>query len=285
MIRFFQKIKKSTTSFLKSFHFALVLYRNLSIIKFHVVNLFTGKNRTVIHKNLLFKFYAPNTIAMWRYTTLSSKEPETIEWIDNIPKNSFFWDVGANVGIYSIYAAKKSKCKVWAFEPSVFNLELLARNIFLNKLIDKITIVPIPITYKSGENCLRFTSTEWGGALSVFGESYGWDGKKIRQVFNSKTIGISMSDAIRFFKIPNPDYIKIDVDGIEHLVLMGGQDVLKQTKSVLIEINDAFEEQSKKCKKLLTDAGLRLLEKKQSKLIKKSSSKFIHTFNQIWIRP
>lgn len=285
MTQSYKKTMKDTLFFFKSFHFATSLFRNLLIFKFYFVNLLKGKNKTVIHNDLSFKFYAPNPITMWRYDTFSSKEPETLEWIDKIPNNSTFWDIGANVGMYSIYAAKKSKCKVWAFEPSVFNLELLARNIFLNKLTKDICIVPLPITYKTGENYMRFTSTEWGGALSVFGESYGWDGKKIRNIFDSNTVGISMSDAINLFKIPIPDYIKIDVDGIEHLILIGGQDVLKQTKSVLIEVNDAFYEQSKKCKKLLTKAGLKLSEKRQSELVSKSSGKFIHTFNQIWVRP
>jgi len=72
----------------------------------------------------------------------ATKEPETLEWIDRIPEKSVLWDIGANVGLYSCYAAKARGCRVFAFEPSVFNLEILARNIFLNQLTDQITIVP-----------------------------------------------------------------------------------------------------------------------------------------------
>ena len=59
----------------------------------------------------------------------------------------------------------------FAFEPSVFNLELLARNIFGNDLVRQITIVPLPLSDTLAVNTLNMTSTEWGGALSSFGQS------------------------------------------------------------------------------------------------------------------
>ena len=70
-----------------------------------------------------------------RANTFSSKEPETLEWIDSMQKKSILWDVGANVGTYSCYAAKKMELQVFAFEPSVFNLSLLAQNIYMNNLV------------------------------------------------------------------------------------------------------------------------------------------------------
>jgi len=63
-----------------------------------------------------------------RYITgllrIIAKEPDTLMWIDKIPEHSVFWDVGANVGLYSCYAAKARNCIVFAFEPSVFNLRV-----------------------------------------------------------------------------------------------------------------------------------------------------------------
>jgi FkbM family methyltransferase len=57
-----------------------------------------------------------------------------------MPRGSVLWDIGANVGLYSCYAVKARDCRVFAFEPSVFNLELLARNIFLNGIADQATM-------------------------------------------------------------------------------------------------------------------------------------------------
>ena len=60
-----------------------------------------------------------------------------------------YFGIFANIGLYSCYAAKKNKCNVYAFEPSVFNIELLARNIYINNLSDKIRIISLPLTEKN----------------------------------------------------------------------------------------------------------------------------------------
>ena len=93
-------------------------------------------------------------------------------------------DVGANFGYHTLFFSRETKGKVFAFEPSVFNLELLARNIYLNQLTADIAIVPVALSHDLGISMLNMTSTEWGGALSTFGQDYGWDGKQIKQVFN-----------------------------------------------------------------------------------------------------
>ena len=184
-----------------------------------------------------------------------------------------------------MYAAKKRSCRVWAFEPSVFNLELLARNIVLNGLTDLICIVPLALSDQLGANRLRMTSTDWGGALSTFGQGFGWDGKEIRQVFEFQTLGLSMEDAIKRLAVPQPDYIKMDVDGIEHLILKGGSGVLQNIKGILIEVNDDFNEQADQCLSLLTEAGMVLKEKRHSDVIAASTSGFQNSYNQIWTRP
>ena len=95
------------------------------------------RTMSVRHQGMDLAFVIPNDISRFRVNTFSTKEPETLEWIDEVPKGSVLWDIGANIGLYTCYAAKGRECRVFAFEPSVFNLELLARNIFLNGLTKK----------------------------------------------------------------------------------------------------------------------------------------------------
>ena len=61
--------------------------------------------------NKIISFFCPNELTKWRIKTLYDKEPETLEWIDNFKQNKeiIFWDIGANIGLYSIYAAVKFK--------------------------------------------------------------------------------------------------------------------------------------------------------------------------------
>ncbi len=90
------------------------------------------QKRNINYKNIKLTFYSPNRLNKFRIDTFASKEPETLGWIEKFNQNSIFWDIGANIGIYSCYAAKLKNCNVYAFEPSVFNLEILTKNIFLN---------------------------------------------------------------------------------------------------------------------------------------------------------
>lgn len=238
--------------------------------------------RTVEHRRVSLTFAVPNELALARAVTFSSKEPETLEWIESIPQGATLWDIGANVGLYTCYAAKARGCRVLAFEPSVFNLELLARNIFLNGLMDKIVIIPLPLSESLGVSRLNMTSTDWGGAMSTFGEAYGHDGRAMRKIFEFPTVGLSMVDAASLLKIPQPDYIKMDVDGIEHLILKGGGAVLRGVKGVLIEINDEFAAQAGGAAECLRQAGFVLKEKKRADFHQTGAAE--HTYNQIWAR-
>jgi len=241
-----------------------------------------SRTQVVEHHGRTFTFAVPDSLSRSRVDTFATKEPETLEWIDGMPEGSVLWDVGANVGLYSCYAASARGCRVFSFEPSVFNLELLARNILLTKLADRVTIVPLPLAEALGISTLNLTSTEWGGALSTFGQDYGHDGRALQKVFEFQTVGLSMADAVALLKIPAPDFVKIDVDGIEHLILRGGQEVLENVQGVLIEVNDEFMEQSSGCARYLTAAGLHLVGKSHSAMVE--DSPFRCAFNQIWSR-
>ena len=62
-------------------------------------------------------FSVPNELNHFRVTTFAAKEPETLEWIDRLPEGCVLWDIGANVGFYTVYSTLRRKCRVVAFEP------------------------------------------------------------------------------------------------------------------------------------------------------------------------
>jgi FkbM family methyltransferase len=220
-----------------------------------------GQQRIVRHGELQMKFAVPNRLNHYRVTTFATKEPETLTWIEGIPPGSILWDVGANIGLYSVFAAKARDCRVYAFEPSVFNLELLARNVFANSVQDRVTLVPLALSDSVTASTFRLTTTAWGGALSTFSQRFDHHGAMLRETFEYRTIGVSMSDAVSLLGIPAPSFLKIDVDGLEHFILRGGRSVLESVESVLIEINDHFSAQSEESVRCLTEAGLVLRRK------------------------
>ena len=92
-------------------------------------------NRKII-ENAGIKFYADSELEKWRAETLQKKEPETIAWLNYYANvGSVFYDIGANVGSYSMYAASlNSKLNIYAFEPVQENFCALLNNIKLSFL-------------------------------------------------------------------------------------------------------------------------------------------------------
>lgn len=85
---------------------ALMSTRVGNLISESVINEAMTRVTEVHHSSVSFRFAVPNNLNRYRIKTFSTKLPETLEWIDNFPQGSVLWDVGANVGLYSIYAAK-----------------------------------------------------------------------------------------------------------------------------------------------------------------------------------
>ena len=124
--------------------------------------------------NKMINFFTPNEIIQYRIETYFSKEPETLEWIDNFieKENLIFWDIGANIGLYSIYAATKhNKLKAFAFEPSTNNLAILTRNIHINDLSESITVNQFPLTNKNNVfMMMRENEFNEGGGFHMYGK-------------------------------------------------------------------------------------------------------------------
>ena len=242
--------------------------------------------------NQKINFFIPNQLVEWRVDTFHTKEPETLDWIDTFDKSGdfIFWDIGANIGLYSIYnSLKHKKSQTISFEPSTSNLRVLSRNISINNLFDRIKIFTAPLT-KGGNKFLIMKEGEFqeGGALNSFGENFDFEGKKFSSKMNYQIYGTNINYLIDNKILDIPDYIKIDVDGIEHLILEGGNKYLsnKKIKSLSIEINENFTEQHEKVIEIMKKNDFKILHKKHSEDLFKNDpyNKFIRTFNYIFIR-
>ena len=208
-----------------------------------------------------------------------------LEWIEEYGGGVFF-DIGANIGIYSLFYTQVKQGNVYSFEPSVFNLRQLAKNISINELSERITIVSNPLSESTGIAKFINGSADEGGALSAFGVEYGYDGEPIISNINYSVLGFSLDDMFeKSVLTEKPSLIKIDVDGIEHLILKGAAKTLKseELKSLFIEVNDDFKEQANKSKDVLESAGFVLKEKRHSEMLE-GSERFGRTHNQIWVR-
>ncbi len=116
------------------------------------------------HNGIIIKFCTPNGWARVRAETFSVKEPETLEWIDSFSSGTVLWDIGGNLGLYSLYTAlRDNSAKVFTFEPSIFNLEIMTRNVVLNRVKEQITVMPLALSETSGTDTMHMSMTAWGG--------------------------------------------------------------------------------------------------------------------------
>ena len=234
-------------------------------------------------------FFIPNQITKWRVDTYFSKEPETLETIESFQseKKIIFWDIGSNIGLYSIYAAlKHANIEIISFEPSTINLRVLSRNISINNFENKIKIFQIPLTDKSNEfQMMNEKRLIEGAALNSFGKNRDFEGKIFSPKNKYQLFGTSINSLIDNNILKTPNYIKIDVDGIEHLILKGADKYLKDLnlKSLSIEINENFKEQFEIVSKIMKENAFKILHKKNA-YQSKTRKEFDKTFNYIYVR-
>lgn len=203
------------------------------------------------------QFHTPNDRCQYRADSLFDKEPETIEWIDGFREASVFWDVGACIGTYTVYAGVTKNARVIAVEPSVFNLEWLAKNINLNGLASHVTVIPLALSNRAQLADFRMQVTEWGGALSSFGVDYNHEGNSFNPRFQYSTIGCPIGFLVQHFQLPSPDFVKIDVDSIEHFVIEGLLPYIGSVESIAVE-NSRNTAVANRCAELLNEHGFEI---------------------------
>lgn len=198
-------------------------------------------------QNSTIMYGAPNQIAYWRASTLHTKEPETVKWVAGFKKDEVFVDVGANIGLYSILAAVHASARVFAFEPESENYALLNRNIRLNNVSDRVVAWCCALTDHRCVDRLYMTNVEAAQSGHEFGAEVDPSLRPTKAAFAQGSLGYSLDEFVALKALPAPNHIKIDVDGIEHLVVKGAQETFarQELKSVLIEISPHIEEHVK----------------------------------------
>ena len=201
---------------------------------------------TVEFKGKKLSFQTPNLLTKWRADTLFTKEPGTIEWLDEISPKEILLDIGANVGMYSIYAAVVREATVYALEPESQNYSLLNMNIRLNKLDHIVGAYCIGLSNLDSFDYLFMGNMDAGNANHAVGEPLNYELKSFEDNigFAQGCITYKLDTLVETKKLPMPDYIKIDVDGFEHKVIEGAKETLKnkKIKSVIIELSPHLPE-------------------------------------------
>ncbi|MDO8492711.1 MAG: FkbM family methyltransferase [bacterium] len=185
------------------------------------------------------------------------KEPKTVSWIKKHGGHkAVLYDIGANIGAYSLIAASEG-ARVVAFEPAHQNIYKLHENILLNKLNDKITVVPLMLAEKNGIAKSFVADRSFGTT-----HSFSFNEKSSDALAGQDFLAMGLDSCIKTFLFPEPTMIKIDVDGAEMEVLIGARELLNSPilKHILIEVDNNNNE----IKKYIMNMRFRLVDEERS---------------------
>jgi FkbM family methyltransferase len=166
-------------------------------------------------------------------------EPETVWWIDQIVQpGDCVWDVGANVGLYALYAALRLGAggEVVAFEPGADNYAALTRNVALNPTAAEVRCFCVALSDETRAASLHLTSQDAGRAAHVFARADEALTAEERPHVQS-ALGFSADTFTALFGVRAPDHVKIDVDSIEERIVRGGAEAFAGARSLIVEIN------------------------------------------------
>lgn len=178
-------------------------------------------------------------------------EPYTIDWIKSFVPKSVFWDIGANVGGFSFIAAlTHPEMRVFSFEPNFINFYNQVKTCRENG-IKNVFPFNVAVNHKSEVNFFHYDIVN-NGSKGTFGSELKNQlaksdyGNPFKRGINHKVsiLGVSLDSLVYEYGIDKPNYIKIDVDGNELLVVKGAEKLLNESciKQIFIEIDDKIYE-------------------------------------------
>jgi len=210
-----------------------------------------------------------NRDELFRAKRIFTKEPGTIDWITNyFKKDDVFFDIGANIGVFSLFSAKKiENLKVIAFEPLALNYSKLNENIIINKLDKQVIAYNISLNDKETISNLFVNNFSGGASGSQYNSNLDPYGKEFIPQFVQGSVGFSLDFFIQKGNLPMPNHIKIDVDGNELLIIEGAKKTLDSPdlRTILIELfTEDDDHDNSKCMEKISEGRqtVQLIESK-----------------------
>jgi FkbM family methyltransferase len=189
-------------------------------------------------KKLPFKLVVQDEAEIWRAADFWKKEPETIAWIDSFETGSVFWDIGANVGVFSLYSETRSSI-TFSFEPDTENYDAILRNVKANS-VRHVAGFKWAISDFDGKSTFYVPWIGSGHSGGQIDKPINEKGDEFNPVESYEVETYTIDTLAKRLGVPN--HIKIDVDGHEWRILQGaaGTLALPEVKSVLVEVNNCY---------------------------------------------
>ncbi len=166
-----------------------------------------------------------------------AKEIWTKDFVESIPVGGCFYDIGANVGSYTLIAASRG-IRTVAIEPAAQNYATLVRNLALNApALEYVIPVPLPLADVNGTMWFDYAGMESGAAGHALGS------RRRLHHHRQAMMAVRLDTLIELWGLPLPSHIKVDVDGNEDAVLGGMEATLQRAElqAIMLEMPLAQE--------------------------------------------
>lgn len=190
-----------------------------------------------------------------------------------IKDNSVIIDIGANIGVFSLYASNAKNTIVYAFEPFSENYNLLKENIILNNLEKIIIPFNLAVGAKEERKNLYLGDSPFHSFLSVKDSPFNALYQNKEKEENQKYVEVDVVSLKKIFEdnnIKKCDILKIDCEGAEFEILYNLPDeYFKKIKEIRMEYHNHLLNEKNNIEYLI-----RFLEQKGYKIkkYKKSSN-------------
>lgn len=192
----------------------------------------------------------PGSAVQMRIACCNGKEPWTCQFIAQLPRPSVLVDIGANVGSYTIMAAKLGHVVI-AIEPGYANYHHLMRNVILNEVEERVIALPLALSDRMGMDWLHFGELGAGAASHAMGQPVPGN---VPMRFHRQLVQVAPLDRLLAdYGLPKPAFLKLDVDGHESRVVAGMLETLKTVQAAIVESKDEYEAS---IVKTFADAGM-----------------------------
>ena len=200
-----------------------------------LVDLLLSKQVVVATPRGKIRFLNHSGVSYWRARTIMTKEPDSMRWIDAMVPGSVFWDIGANVGVLTLYAAMRGDLEVWAFEPAAVNYYNLVANCELNGLEKRVRCVQLGFSDKSEIADIHVSQLMSGRSFTFRESTKVKPNKKVYPSLQAVQL-CTIDDFIARYGAPCPNYIKIDVPGLTQDIFAGAKHTLAQPELKGIQV-------------------------------------------------
>lgn len=207
----------------------------------------------------MLRMHCGGEIARVRAAGFHSVEPETLEWIDGFADSDTLLDIGANVGVYTLYASFVRNIHVVAVEPSPFSFVELARNILANGLSEKVVAIPAAAAERGFVADMNYASVSLksGGSGASFDTALDNAGGDMGVAAKLQQPGFSIDEIVTWSGVRFPNHIKIDVIGNQGRILVGAKKTLAdpRMKSLMVEMPLDLPDEDRLARETLAAAG------------------------------